>query len=86
MKITKDTGISVGALVILFGVFSWVTDKIETKADKEEVKEVEVKVEKTKDELVERKLIDKEQSIHIKQMQQNQRLFIKEFKELQQAK
>ncbi len=53
---------------------------------KEEVKEVKVDVEETEDRVVDIRIVDKEQSIHIQQIQDNQRLFIKEFKELQQAK
>ena len=53
---------------------------------KQEIEEVKVDVDVTEDEIVERKLVDKEQSIFIEQMQQNQLKFIEEFKELQQAK
>lgn len=62
--ITKNTSISVGALVVLFSVFSWFTDKIDTKAGKEEVSKVEVKVEKAKDE------IDQEENVNIQQQGQ----------------
>lgn len=78
--------ISVTALMGFFGVFSWFNDKIDKKADKVEVKEVEESVEEVEDDVVERKMVDKEQSIYIEQMQQNQLMFIEEFKELQQAK
>lgn len=67
-----------------------ITEKVDTKADKEEIKEeikeVEGKTEVNKEEIVERRIIDKEQSVYIEQMQQNQLKFIEEFKELQQAK
>ena len=56
-------GISLTALFGFFSIFGWFSDKVDKKADKTEVKEVEVKVEKTKDEIVEGKLIDMKQSI-----------------------
>ena len=83
MKITKETTISLGTIIAILPLAFWF---FTSKADRKDVEKVEVKVEKAKDELVERKLIDREQSIYIEQMQKNQLKFIEEFKELQQAK
>ena len=52
----------------------------------EDIVEVKGEVKENDGELVSKGLIDKEQSIYIEQMQQNQLKFIIEFEELQQAK
>lgn len=51
-----------------------------------DIVEVKVEVKENDGELVAKGLVDKEQSIYIQQMQDNQILFIKEWKEYQAAK
>lgn len=79
MKLTKESSISIGLLVVLIPGFLWFFNKVEEKADKAEVKEIEEIAEEAED-------INIKQSIYIEQIQQNQLKFIDEFKELQQAK
>ena len=54
-------GISLTALFGFFSIFGWFSDKVEKKADKTEVKEVEVKVEKNVED------IDTNENVTIKQ-------------------
>jgi len=59
MKITKDTGISIGALAIVLPMAFWF---LTTKADKKEVKEVDDKVEIVEDVNMEQTYLMKEQA------------------------
>ncbi len=77
-------GISLGLIITLAIGYGEV--KKDVVHNKEEIVEVKGEVKENTEGVVERKLVDVEQSVHITQMQENQRLFIKEFKELQAAK
>jgi len=60
--INKETGVSIGVIVIIFGGLVWLLDNIDEKADKEAVKEIRVRQEKHYGELVENDKLDMRQT------------------------
>ena len=53
----REHYISLGSIIAILGLFSWFTDKIEVKADRDDVKAVEEEV-------------DQEENINVQQQQQ----------------
>jgi hypothetical protein len=69
-NINKETGISIGVVVIIFSGIVWLLNSIEDKADKIDVKDIRARQEKHYEELVENDKLDMRQSMILEKLEE----------------